>query len=106
MEKKRLQLTGGARIGWVDTTWPLATLTVTPELLTLDSHIMGVFHFFSADIVSLEACTFIPFIARGVRIHHRNSKYNSKIVFWVFRNPIRVIDQIEELGFWKRDEDS
>lgn len=103
---ERIQLTGGARIGWVDTIWPFATLSVTPDLLILNSHIMGTFHFFPSDIISIEPYGLLPIITHGIRINHRNAKYNTKIVFWVFKNPKRLIEDIETLGFWGNDKDN
>jgi len=92
-----IKLTGGARIGRTNATWPFATLTVTKDKLELNATILGKFVFVPGDIVSFDT---INSIGRynGIGIHHRVGGYNEKIIFWT-SNPAQVIQQIHATGF-------
>ena len=94
----QLKFKGGARIGWVNATWPFASLYVTSKKIILKT-IMGRYEFNPDQIASLEKYSTIPFFSNGIRINHTVAKYSPKIVFWCFDDPQRIIDQISEIGF-------
>jgi hypothetical protein len=93
-----ITVTGGARIGIVNATWPLAKLSASPVLLRLIC-LMDTYDFESRDVVSLERYGSIPFFRNGVRILHGRADYPSKIIFWCFGNPEELIIRIREAGF-------
>lgn len=98
-----LKETGGARIGMANATWPFATLAVNKDRLELNATIVGRFVFRPADIISIEPVTMMPVFGKGIRIHHRISNYNPKIIFWTFGNPAELIERIQQTGFLDRN---
>ena len=94
-----LNLTGGARIGMANATWPFASLKVTKERLDLNATIVGNLVFRPEDIVSIEPYYMIPILGQGIKINHRIPKYKEKVIFWTFKNPNEVIRQIKQTGF-------
>lgn len=89
---------GGARIGFVNATWPFARLAVSPALLRLSS-LQGTYDFSPNDVVSLERYGSIPVFSSGIRITHTRADYPAKIIFWYLGNPDSVITRIREAGF-------
>lgn len=100
---KTLKLTGGARIGVINASMPLASLTVSKEKLELNVSIIGNFVFQSSDIISIEPYGVIPFIGQGIKINHQVATYKKKIIFWTFKNPKSVIKLIKETGFLNKE---
>ena len=94
-----IKLTGGARIGMANATFPFATLKVNKDKLELNASIVGNLIFQPQDIISVETYTQIPIIGQGIKINHRVSNYNQKVIFWTFKNPNEVINQIKGTGF-------
>lgn len=95
----KLELTGGARIGMANATWPFATLKVTKDKLELNASIVGNLVFQPKDITSIETYTMIPLLGQGVKINHRIANYNNKVIFWTFKDPSTVVNQIKQTGF-------
>lgn len=96
----QLNLTGGARIGMANATWPFASLKVSRDRLDLNATIVGNLVFKPGDIISIEPYYMIPIIGQGIKINHRIPKYNEKVIFWTFKNPNEVINQIKQTGFF------
>jgi hypothetical protein len=90
--------TGGARIGWVNATWPFAKLVASSSLLSLRS-LQGTYDFVPGDVVSLERYGSIPFFSSGVRIVHARRDYPSKIIFWYLGAPELILAKVREAGF-------
>ena len=95
---EEISVRGGARIGWVNATWPLAVLVASASRLRLTS-VLDTYDFLPSDVVSLERYGSVPFFASGVRIAHARSDYPSKIIFWYLGNPEVLIEQIRRAGF-------
>jgi len=96
---EKFELTGGARIGMAKATWPFATLKVSKDKLELNASIVGNLVFQPKDIISIETYTMIPLLGQGIKINHRVANYNSKVVFWTFKDPSTVVNQIRQTGF-------
>lgn len=94
-----LQLTGGARIGMANVTFPFATLKVNKDRLELNASIVGNLTFQPTDIISIEPYTMIPILGQGIKINHKVSNYKERVIFWTFKDPNSVVRQIEETGF-------
>ena len=77
-------LTGGARIGRANATFPFATLSVDKHLLKLNASIVGNLIFQPKDIVSIEVYGKIPVLGQGVKINHNVESYNPQVIFWTF----------------------
>ena len=84
---EKFTLTGGARIGSSNATYPFANLYVDKEILKLNASIIGNLIFEPKDIISIEPYVSIPLIGQGIKINHRVEKYNSKVIFWTFKRP-------------------
>lgn len=96
---EKFTLTGGARIGMANASFPFADLYVDKEILKINASIVGNLMFQPKDIISIEPYTFIPLIGQGIKINHRIENYNSKVIFWTFKDPNSVIGEIKKTGF-------
>lgn len=92
-------LQGGASIGAINASWPMATLEVSERSLVLRVKIVGTYEFTCEDVVSLEPHGFVPVIGKGVRIVHCKPDYSSKIIFWSTEKPELLLQRIREAGF-------
>lgn len=99
---KRYELTGGARIGNANATFPFAKLRVTENKLELNAGMIGNLVFAPKDIIAIEAYRQVPVIGEGIKITHRVSSYKAKIIFWTFKNPQTVIAAINKTGFFEQ----
>ncbi len=94
-----LQITGGARIGRANASIPFASLKVNKEQLEINASIIGNLVFQPSDIVSIEPYHFLPLIGQGVKINHTVESYDKKIIFWTFKDPEMIVQQIQATGF-------
>ncbi|PKQ45184.1 hypothetical protein [Confluentibacter flavum] len=97
----KLEITGGARIGMANATWPFATLKVSKDKLELNASIAGNLVFQPKDIISIETYTQIPLLGQGIKINHRIANYNRKVIFWTFKDPSTLVNQIKQTGFFE-----
>ncbi len=96
---EKFTLTGGARIGMANASYPFADLYVDKEILKINASIVANLMFQPKDIISIEPYTFIPLIGQGIKINHRIENYNPKVIFWTFKDPNSVIGEIKKTGF-------
>lgn len=96
-----IKLMGGARVGWINASWPFASLNVTPSKIALNS-LLGKYEFRPEDVTSFEATGTLPLIGRGIKINHNNTDYPEKMIFWTTKKPENLIDDIRTLGFSPR----
>jgi len=96
---KSYELTGGARIGRANASYPLAKLKVPSDKLAINASIIGNFVFAPSDILSIKPYQQIPIIGKGIKINHRVSNYNHEVIFWTFNDPKSVIAEIRKTGF-------
>ncbi len=94
-----LKLTGGARIGFANASFPFATLRVSKHKLELKASLIGNLVFQPADIVSIEPYRLIPVIGQGILIKHNVPTYKERVIFWTTANPESVVQQIRSTGF-------
>lgn len=97
---EKFTLTGGARIGMSNATFPFADLYVDKNVLKINASIVGNLVFQPNDVISIEAYSSIPVIGNGIKIHHRIEKYSSEVIFWTLKNPTTVINEIIKTGFF------
>ena len=88
---------GGARVGWVNASWPFATLTANGSTLTLSS--LGTYTFRPSDVVALVPYGSIPVLASGIRIEHNRKDYPKKMIFWCMGRRSVVLAEIANTGF-------
>ncbi len=96
---EKFTLTGGARIGMANATFPFANLLVTKDVLKINASLIGNLVFQPQDIISIEPYTRIPVIGQGIKINHRIEKYKSKVIFWTTKDPHFVLSEIKRVGF-------
>jgi hypothetical protein len=94
-----MTFTGGARIGWVNASFPFAHLDVTSNEMTLNVTFIGKYDFKPTQITSIDRYGIIPFLGWGIRIHHNVSDYPEKIIFFCFGNPDNLLAKIKGTGF-------
>ncbi len=92
-----VRVIGGARIGWLNASFPFAKLTCEAGRLNLAC--MGTYEFTPAQVVSIKREGAIPLLSWGLRINHNRTDYPEKLVFWTLGNPSGVKDQIAATGF-------
>lgn len=93
---------GGARVGWWNATWPLATLACSPDSLNLYVFPFSNYRLSPEQVIAIEEYIELPVIGQGIRIRHNVPAYNRKMVFWCFSNPRAIIERIREVGFVPR----
>lgn len=103
MSIKIVNETGGARIGRVNVTWPFASLNATETQLTLNATLIGKLIFKPNDIKSIEVYDYFPIIGQGIKINHTIDTYKSHVVFWTFKDPTALLNEIEATGFLNKD---
>lgn len=104
--EKTFKLTGGARIGRANATYPFADLYVDENMLKINASLVGNLVFQPQDIVSIKAYTSIPLIGQGIKIYHRVEKYDSNVIFWTLKDPEGVINEIKNTGFLDHKNDT
>jgi hypothetical protein len=96
-----LSVTGGARVGLMNASWPLARLTAGGDRLTVSVFLLGTYEFTARQIVSLEPRGSIPVLNRGIRLKHNRPDYPERIEFWALGNRDRLLDRIRAAGHGK-----
>lgn len=96
---EKFTLTGGARIGMANASYPFADLYVDKDVLKINASIVGNLVFQPKDIIELKAYRSFPIIGNGIKVIHRIEKYNQDVIFWTFKNPNHVLNEIEKTGF-------
>ena len=97
---EKLKITGGARIGLANASWPFATLKVNKDKLELNASIVGNLVFQPKDIISIESYSKSSSLSKGLKINHQVTNYKSEVIFWTFNDPLTVINQIRQTGFF------
>lgn len=98
MNLNEFKLTGGARHGIMNASWPFATLKVTKDKLDLNISLLGNLHFRPADVISIVPYSYGPF-SNGIRINHTVDAYKTTVVFKSFTDTNEVLRMIAQTGF-------
>lgn len=96
------KLTGGARIGKANATYPFAELYVDENTLKINASLVGNLVFQPQDIISIKPHTSVPFVGQGIKILHRVENYNQNVIFWTMKDPEFVISEIQQTGFLEK----
>jgi hypothetical protein len=91
--------TGGARIGWLNASFPFARLTVSGETVELRVFLLGTYVFKSESVRDISRYGWIPFLYSGIQIHHSVSSYPERIIFWCRGNLDKLLERIRMTGF-------
>jgi hypothetical protein len=92
-------ITGGARVGWTNATWPLAKLSVSPDKLTISIGLLGTYSFAPDEVSAVEKYVMIPVLGWGVRIYHCKADCPQRVIFWCLGSPDGVLQGIRDSGF-------
>lgn len=93
------KLRGGASIGWVNATAPLASIETDGELLTLAVLFIGRYEFRKDQVTALREHRGFLGLSRGIRIDHVVPDFPAKLTFWTVGSPSAALVRIEEAGF-------
>lgn len=93
------KVTGGARVGWINASWPLAQLSATPDKLSISIRLLGTYSFAPDQVSSIERYVMIPVLGWGIRIQHCNVDCPKRVVFWCLGNPDSILQGIQDSGF-------
>jgi hypothetical protein len=89
--------TGGARLGWVNATWPFGRLSISSGRLTIALAFAGRYTFAPSEVSRLERC---GLAANGLRIVHTRADCPDTIIFWCGGGRVqRVLDAATRAGF-------
>jgi hypothetical protein len=94
-----IAFTGGARLGWVQATWPFGRLSISPGQLTISLAFVGRYTFAPSDVSRLERC---GIASNDVRIVHTRSDYPETVIFRCGGRVQRVLDAATRAGFHAR----
>jgi hypothetical protein len=94
-----LTITGGARVGRANMSYPFCDLYVDKDVLKINASVLGLLVFQPKDIHSIDAISVLPFLGRGIQIFHNIPNYNERIIFWTLENPNTVLEKIKNTGF-------
>ncbi|WP_162996534.1 hypothetical protein [Mucilaginibacter celer] len=95
------KITGGGYIGNAKATWPLATLNVTANMLSINLGFAGQVFFNAGDITSIEPASGLS--GSGIRINHTVSSYPQKIVFITSTPYNNIIENIKATGLFNKE---
>ena len=95
---------GGARVGWVSATWPLAKLTASHDRLIVTS--LGTYEFAPEQVEAIERHGSIPILAWGLRIRHNRPDYPESVIFWCMGSRERVLAEIQQTSFTPKAQSS
>jgi hypothetical protein len=89
---------GGARIGFINATWPLARLSADRDAIAL--RCLFKFIFPRDRITGLSR--YRGFISTGLQIEHNVPRYPGFMLFWTFSFDVLKVE-LEALGYTVRD---
>src|SRR5260221_2769180 len=91
--------TGGAQVGWVSASPPLARLVATPEALTLSVRFLIAYKFAPTEVASIERHTVWLFGDVGIKIRHCQADFPERITFGSSGDAEHLLTGILEAGF-------
>ncbi|RZJ61612.1 MAG: hypothetical protein EOO45_23165 [Flavobacterium sp.] len=102
---KELKITGGAKIGAFNASWPLAKLHVTRDKFEINVGFMGKYIFLPGDITGITSYIGGYKVgSSGVRITHTIPHYNDLVVFFPRANAAALMQSIADTGFMDNDQ--
>lgn len=88
---------GGAQLGSVNASWPMATLTASPHELRLRVTLLGDYRFAPSEVTALAAVS--SGLGKGLQIRHARPNAPARIVFWGFGKTVTLLEAIHAAGF-------
>lgn len=90
---------GGAKVGWVNASWPLASLSVNVRELSLKVALSGTYNFSKEQIIGIEKHLMFPVLAWGIKIRHNVESYPEQVIFYTLGHPNKLLSSISTTGF-------
>ncbi|OAV45358.1 hypothetical protein [Lewinella sp. 4G2] len=91
---KDLSYTGGARVGMMNASFPLAKLFVEDGALNLNVLLLGKHRFLQSQITALQHVTNAVGLGKGIKIEHTHPTYSNELIFWTLSDPDKILDEI------------
>lgn len=88
---------GGARVGSLHVSWPLASMEVGPASLKVSA--FGSHTFARGEVLSVEPVGRVPLFGLGVRVHHSKNDSPERIEFYVLGSRDELLNEIRAAGF-------
>jgi hypothetical protein len=88
---------GGATVGWINVSWPLAKLAVSQDRLAISAS--QKLEFEPSQVVSIEPQVIVPALVSGISIEHNRLDYPKTVVFHCIGNRDKVLSAIAQAGF-------
>jgi hypothetical protein len=86
---------GGALVGWIGLSYPMASLRVNKERLVIDCGSAGVFGFYTHEIESIVRGRWR--LSTGIKINHTKKGYEDRVLF--FGDTTVLLEKLLEMGF-------
>lgn len=93
-----IEFTGGARVGLVNSTFPMAKLKVYADKLELHNGIK-VYTFSKEDAKDLKIIKWFPIIAQGIKVNHNKQDVDGNIIFWAPFNLKKVVNGLKDFNW-------
>ncbi len=92
--------TGGAWLDYFSATWPLATLELKKNYLSLDVAFQRKFEFTPKQVKVIRRYGFITILAQGIKIEHLVSGRSKTVIFWYMGLDLKkLLKPIKNNGF-------
>lgn len=88
---------GGAHVGWLHASWPLASIEVRPGELVVRA--LGRHAFVPSEVTAIEPIGAVPGVTQGVRIHHTRASTPGRVAFFGPGDRERLLAALREAGF-------
>jgi hypothetical protein len=88
---------GGAQVGWLSASWPLAGIKIEPARLTVSA--LGSYTFNPSEVSAIEPVGSIPVLTTGIRIHHMRPDYPEKVIFYSMGRQDSLLQALRAAGF-------
>jgi len=88
---------GGAQVGWLSASWPLASIKIDSATLTMRA--LGAYTLNPSEVSAIEPVGSIPVLTTGIRIHHTRPDYPEKLVFYSMGRQESLLQALGAAGF-------
>jgi hypothetical protein len=104
MMNQNKKFKGGIRTGYRSNTWPFGTFEVNPDTLIIRDELLHKEYKFSRDqVIEIEIKKILPIIGWGIRVHHKNTNYPKRMIFWYWSFQFNnLLSALKEFG-WSVD---
>ncbi|TWT34021.1 hypothetical protein KOR34_38570 [Posidoniimonas corsicana] len=92
-------LTGGAKIGMMNVSWPFVRLSASPAGIVMRAPFGRTYEFPTDGITCVRPCGLLPLVGSGVKIEHTIDRHPTRMIFWYpMRQPAEVLEFLRSAG--------